>query len=97
MKLKKIFGTLLLAITATGAAAANPDFNTFFADSTLRVDYVFGGGPGGIKVMLDSQSKQPGWAGRRHHLKEVPTNHNGFITVTDPATGDTIYRNTFSS
>ena len=106
MELKKIFTSAILAVISTAAVtaahpavttAANPDFNTFFADSTLRVDYVFGGGPGGIKVMLDSQSKQAGWAGRRHHLKDVPTNHNGFITVTDPATGDTIYRNTFSS
>ncbi|MDE5813103.1 MAG: IgA Peptidase M64 [Muribaculaceae bacterium] len=73
------------------------DFNENFRDSTLRVDYIFGGGPSGIKLMLDSQSKQQGWAGRRHRLKDVPTAGNGTIMVTDPQTGDTLYRNTFSS
>ncbi len=73
------------------------EFSRVFADSTLRVDYVFGGGPSGIKVMLDSQSKLPGWAGRRHRLKEAPVAGNGTILVTDPQTKDTLYLNTFSS
>ncbi len=60
------------------------DFNENFCDSTLRVDYIFGGGPGGINVMLDAQSKSAGWAGRRHHLNETPLAGNGTILVTDP-------------
>lgn len=73
------------------------DFEENFCDSTLRVDYIFGGGPDGVKIMLDSQSKQKGWAGRCQRLKEVPVAGNGTIMVTDPQTGDTLYRNSFSS
>lgn len=91
---------MLVIITLSGFStlrAATPGFNENFADSTLRVDYIFGGGPSGVKVMLDSQTKMKGWAGRRHNLKDVPMPGNGTIIVTDPQTGDTLYRNTFSS
>ncbi len=95
MNLSGLIATAILTVSASVASAA--DFNQNFCDSTLRVDYIFGGGPGGVKVMLDSQSKQAGWAGRRHRLNEAPIAGNGTILVTDPATGDTLYRNTFSS
>lgn len=75
----------------------NPKFDEHFSDSTLRVDYIFGGGPSGIHVMLDKQSKMKGWAGRRHNLNSQPYQGNGVVLVTDPQTGDTIYRNPFSS
>ncbi|MDE6549602.1 MAG: IgA Peptidase M64 [Muribaculaceae bacterium] len=93
--MKKIFAALLVACASLGSHAA--DFDENFCDSTLRVDYIFGGGPDGVKIMLDSQSKQKGWAGRRHRLKDVPVAGNGTIMVTDPQTGDTLYRNSFSS
>ncbi len=79
------------------AAGGSREFNQIFADSTLRVDYIFGGGPAGVRVLLDSQSKQAGWAGRSHHLKNMPIAGNGTILVTDPLSGDTLYCNTFSS
>ena len=82
----------LIAFSCFGEALAN-DFNENFRDSTLRIDYIFGGGPAGVRLMLDSQSKQKGWAGRRSRLKEVPVEGNGTIMVTDPQTGDTLYRN----
>ncbi|MDE7420394.1 MAG: peptidase M64, partial [Muribaculaceae bacterium] len=85
----------LSAFVACGMNAA--DFNENFCDSTLRIDYIFGGGPDGIKLMMESQSKQSGWAGRRTRLNEVPVAGNGTIIVTDPQTGDTLYRNPFSS
>ncbi len=95
MKLNITIAALLAAASIGELTAA--DFNENFCDSTLRVDYIFGGGPSGVKLMLDSQSKQKGWAGRRHRLKDVPVGGNGTIMVTDPQTGDTLYRNTFSS
>lgn len=94
MKLKTLAAILSCAFFGETMAA---DFNENFCDSTLRVDYIFGGGPSGVKLMLDSQSKQKGWAGRRCRLNEVPVAGNGTIMVTDPVSGDTLYRNTFSS
>lgn len=95
MKVHLTLAALLASSCMVEAVAA--DFNENFSDSTLRVDYIFGGGPSGVRIMLDSQSKQKGWAGRRHRLKDVPVAGNGTIMVTDPQTGDTLYRNTFSS
>lgn len=90
--------TIAALIAASGIAEASAtDFTENFRDSTLRVDYIFGGGPSGVKTMLASQSKQKGWAGRRRRLKDVPVAGNGTVMVTDPQTGDTLYRNTFSS
>ena len=90
--------TIAALIAASGIAEASAtDFTENFRDSTLRVDYIFGGGPSGVKAMLASQSKQKGWAGRRSRLKDVPVAGNGTVMVTDPQTGDTLYRNTFSS
>ena len=92
--------TLFIAAALSAAAAdghAGCGFCKNFADSTLRVDYIFGGGPSGIHIMLDSQSKSAGWYGRRAHLKEAPYLGNGTITVIDPQTRDTLYMNSFSS
>lgn len=95
MKLHITLAALMASYCVGEALAA--DFNENFRDSTLRIDYVFGGGPAGVRLMLDSQSKQKGWAGRRSRLKEVPVAGNGTIMVTDPQTGDPLYRNSFSS
>lgn len=94
MRYKYIIAAVAVCFSC-GIAAA--DFYENFCDSTLRVDYIFGGGPDGVKLMLESQSKQDGWAGRRSRLKDVPVAGYGTIMVTDPETGDTLYRNTFSS
>ncbi len=77
-------------------------FTTNFSDSTLRLDYIFGGmvlsdGKTECSIMIDQMSKQPCWAGRRNRLKELPLAGNGQITMTDAATGDTIYRTSFST
>lgn len=95
MGINKMLAALLITCSYAGMKAS--DFDENFCDSTLRVDYIFGGGPDGVKLMLDSQSKQKGWAGRHHRLKDVPVAGNGTIMVTDPQTGDTLYRNSFSS
>lgn len=95
MELRRILAGMMGAACVMSMAAA--DFNENFCDSTLRVDYIFGGGPGGVKIMLNGQSKQNGWAGRRARLDKVPVAGNGTVLVTDPATGDTLYCNSFSS
>jgi hypothetical protein len=96
--MNRILATSILAASALAASAGNdPSFNQNFNDSTLRVDYIFGGGPDGNTVLLDRQSKTPGWYGKRHHLSELPLQGNGSIMMTDPVSGDTLYRASFSS
>ncbi len=94
MKLIQLAAFIIAASSVSDATAAG--FSENFCDSTLRLDCILGGGPSGVHIMLDSQSKQKGWAGRRTRLNEVPVEGNGTVMVTDPLTGDTLYRNTFS-
>lgn len=83
---------LLMAVTSSAA-----NFNEAFSDSTLRIDYILGGGPDGSRIFFQSQSKQPGWAGRRANLDSVPVAGNGTIYVSDPESGKILYANPFSS
>lgn len=72
-------------------------FNDYFEDKTLRTDYIFTGDAQKQEVYLDELSSLPQWAGRRHHLSELPLAGNGEITMVDKATGEIIYRTSFSS
>lgn len=92
------FITLLLSLIISPVAESRVDFDRFFADSTLRVDYIMGAGPSSAPViLLDGMSKSPVWAGRHHNLDSVPLAGNGTLNLTDAATGDTIYRHSFST
>lgn len=93
--MKKVHILTLCSMLSLGAHAQ--DFNEFFEDKTLRVDYLFTGDAQHQAVYLDELSSLPQWAGRRHHLSELPLAGNGEITVKDKATGQVIYRTSFSS
>lgn len=73
------------------------NFDDFFENKTLRTDYLFTGDSQKQEVYLDELSSLPQWAGRRHHLNELPLAGNGEITMTDKASGQVIYRTSFSS
>lgn len=97
-----IAGIMCMPFLSAGAESADGGFKQNFSDTTLRLDYVFGGtvrpdGRAECKIMVDGLSKQPGWAGRRHNLRKLPLAGNGRITVSDAATGDTIYCTSFST
>jgi len=83
----------LLSITIVYAQA----FDDYFIDKTLRVDYIFSGNNKAQSIVLDELSQLPGWAGRRHHLSELPLKGNGQIEVKDIKSGVTIYSTSFSS
>lgn len=65
--MNKLIATSLLVLSASVATASAP-FGENFNDSTLRIDYVFGGGPDGVSIFVDNISKSAGWAGRRARL-----------------------------
>lgn len=89
--------TAIMAASLIAVSAHSADFNTVFNDSTLRLDYIFGGDAKAQHIMLDRQTKSAGWAGRRTRLAELPLEGNGTVTVVDCAKGDTLYRTSFSS
>lgn len=93
---KNIWAALLIsACTQIGAYAQN--FDDFFINKTLRVDYLFNGNAQKQEISLDELVSLPGWAGRRNFLDKLPLEGNGQITMKDKATGKVIYRTSFSS
>lgn len=98
--MKIYWKNILLAVigsVATGTSLQAQDFDTYFENRTLRLDYTFSGTDKQQQLFVDQLCSFPGWAGRRHHLKDLHLRGYGQITMCDVATGDTIYRNSFAT
>lgn len=72
-------------------------FGLMAQDRTLRVDYIFSGTDKTQEISLDEMSCFDGWAGRSVNLDRVPVRGNGQISLTDIATGEVLYRQSFST
>lgn len=94
--MKKTVWILTLGLSLCGNAFAQ-NFDDYFIDKTLRLDYIFMGNADKQDICLDELSSLPQWAGRHTHLSELPLAGNGEITMKDKATGKVIYRTSFSS
>ena len=73
------------------------DFNTYFTDRTLRIDYIFSGNKQRQDISLSRLCSTPRWYGKRHRLAETPVEGNGQITVRKHGTDSVIYKNSFST
>lgn len=92
--MKTAITSMLLAFAMNAAAQ---DFNTYFTDNTLRIDYNFSGNAKEQHIAVDELKLSPRWYGKRKRLAELPMEGNGQITVKDHKSGTTIYRNSFST
>lgn len=92
---KLCFIVLFLACIFSASAAVK--FEESFRDSTLRADFIFSGMHDCSDISLRAMSHTPGWAGRRVNLSDIPWHGNGQVSVVDSLSGDTIYRQAFSS
>ena len=89
---------LSLALLLMGVTMANAQsFDNNFEDKTLRIDYIFSGNAQEQSVALRDLSETDNWWGRRVNLNNVPLKGNGDLTLTDAATGEVIYKTSFSS
>ena len=93
---KRLFSLFLLLAAAFSPVVAQ-DFDQYFEDNTLRIDYVMAGNASEQHIYLDQLYKQQRWAGRRTRLAEKFLNGNGQLTVRDHATQEVIYVWTFST
>ena len=93
--MKRIVTLLYLLLMAGSLCAQN--FDQYFTNRTLRTDLIFSGDATSQTVTLRALHSWEGWAGRRGNLSEVPLRGDGELSLTDNATGATIYRTTFSS
>lgn len=95
-KMKTFLAIALLATIMPSHVTAQ-DFNEYFTDKTLRIDYTFAGNESKQMIAVDELSVMPRWYGKKQHLAELPVEGNGQITVRDHHTGKVIYRNSFST
>jgi hypothetical protein len=79
------------------AAAQDIQFDDYFVNKTLRLDYVFSGTSAHQTIAVDELASLPTWAGRRHNLDKLPLKGNGQIIVADSASHKIIYETSFSS
>lgn len=73
------------------------DFDDYFVDATLRIDYAFMGNQDHQLIAVDELKSLPRWYGKRQRLAELPVEGNGQITVRDHKSRQVIYRNSFST
>lgn len=89
-----------LIITALSAFNINifaQQFEDYFEDRTLRLDYTFAGCDVMHNIYVDELVSLPHWYGRRHRLAELPLKGNGQITVRSKIDSVVIYRHAFST
>ena len=94
-KMKKIF--LLIACLCASFGTKAQVFDDYFTDKTLRVDYIFAGNAAQQSIYVDELVALPQWAGRRHHLAELPLAGNGQIVMKSMQDSTVIYKTSFSS
>ena len=111
--MKKILLIILLGIVAmTGQAQMSnttelykpkeivrqaQDFDAWFQDKTLRLDYTFSGDNKSQYISLDEMKCSAGWFGRRVNLDSLLLLGNGQLLMKDSETGRVIYRHSFST
>lgn len=66
----KRFLALLISLCGVMSLSAQ-DFNQYFLNKTLRIDYIFAGNASTQLVALDELSQSDGWAGRRVNMGEI--------------------------
>ena len=95
--MRRIFLIALAAVLPglTNGISADSFSDGRLLDKTLRIDYIFTGSDKDCDIAVAELISLDGWHGRRTNMKEVPLRGNGQLTMTDKATGDTLYRMSF--
>ena len=92
--LKIIFSlTIILSFISVNAQ----QFNDYFTEQTLRLDYIFAGNRAQQYAYLSDLVQLDQWNGRKGNLNRTPIQGNGQIKVYDVATEKLIYVLPFSS
>ena len=79
------------------SAVAQVNFDDYFVNATLRLDYTFVGDVSAQHIALDELSTSPRWYGKRQYLDSVPMAGNGQLIARDTETGKVVYRHSFST
>ena len=95
--MRKTFLLLIMLLTCGLSRVVAQQFDNYFTDATLRLDYIFSGDIHNQEISLDELHILPRWYGKRYRLGEVPVRGNGQLVMRDHRSGTVIYRNSFST
>ena len=88
---------LFILLTLSFSPVGAQDFEDYFEDRTLRIDYTFAGDSARQDIYVDELSAIPHWYGKTKRLAEVPLKGNGQVIVRDAQSDSIIYRHSFST
>ena len=106
MYMKHAFVLILLGLLlcspelsyAAGDSATGDSATGNVADQkTLRLDYIFSGTDKTQEIALDEMYSFDGWSGRTVNMDKAPLRGNGQISLTDKASGQVLYVQSFST
>lgn len=91
VKFRVAFVFVFIVSVFKGQALSTDEFSKVFCDSTLRIDYILGGTRKAPTIAVSKVGSIKGWSGHRNNVDKYPLLGNMGVTVTEHATGDTIY------
>lgn len=94
--MKRIF-FWIMAVSLSLAAKTSPDFQQYFHNKTMRIDYYFTGAKGVTIISLDQIKEEPIWAGNIHNLIDTLNYGNHKVEIYDKQTNILIFSKGFSS
>ncbi|MCJ7682315.1 MAG: IgA Peptidase M64, partial [Candidatus Aminicenantes bacterium] len=97
MKNTTLLVVLFLLISACGSAGIDNDFDTFFTDKTMRIDYYHIGDAESEIVTVDLVSVYGIWAGSRTRLVDPFDNGRYCVKIYDATSDTLLYSRGFDS
>lgn len=94
VKIKFLFFLFTLSCSLYSSAQ---DFDEWFWDKTLRLDYTFSGDNRSQSIYLDEMKSSEKWYGRRVNLDSLLLLGNGQLCMKDSKTGTVLYNYSFST
>ena len=88
---------LIMGMMLVSSHISAQDFDQFFQDATLRIDYIFAGDARHQEISVDEIHQVDHWWGKRRRLADLPVKGNGQLILRDHASHTVIYRNSFST
>ncbi len=89
--------SLLLFICCSIVLYAQVDFDKYFLDKTLRIDYIHTGNNVDDSYSIDELKEEPFWGGSKKNLIDKFNYGNFKFAVFDDASGEMIYSRTYST
>lgn len=95
--MKKTFLLFILLASVSGLLRAQPVYEDYFVNKTLRLDYIQAGNAKNTNLYLQQLKSEPYWGGSKQNLLDIFNYGEYKLQVFDSATGKLIYSRGYSS